>query len=158
MLSRCCIFHPEDSDPLLRMKFTACRKLPWCAGRLQYSAHYRYPRTDLTVKRHRISRTWPAPAPSTCSTATQTSSGDPNAMPPCANMLRGLPHRLEPVGTTYSGKNAETLRVGGRGRPADAGDGRTQRKAHLNRCKSQPGPRNLWTWSPQQHPRQDSCQ
>ena len=45
MLSRCCIFHPEDSDPLLRMKFTACRKLPWCAGRLQYSAHYRYPQS-----------------------------------------------------------------------------------------------------------------
>ena len=45
MLSRCCIFHPEDSDPLLRMKFTACRKLPWCAGRLQYRAHYRYPQS-----------------------------------------------------------------------------------------------------------------
>ena len=27
------------------LKFTACRKLPWCAGRLQYSAHYRYPQS-----------------------------------------------------------------------------------------------------------------
>ena len=45
MLSRCCIFHAQDSEPILGMKFTACRKLPWCAGRLQYSAHYRYPRS-----------------------------------------------------------------------------------------------------------------
>ena len=28
----------QDSDPLLGLKFTACRKLSWCAGRLQYSA------------------------------------------------------------------------------------------------------------------------
>ena len=45
MLSRCCIFHAQDSEPILGMKFTACRKLPWCAGRLQYSAHYRYPQS-----------------------------------------------------------------------------------------------------------------
>ena len=44
-LSRCCIFYPEDSEPIFGVKFTACRKLPWCAGRLQYSAHYRYPQS-----------------------------------------------------------------------------------------------------------------
>ena len=38
MISPRCVFYPEDSDPLLRIKFTACRKLSWCAGRLQYSA------------------------------------------------------------------------------------------------------------------------
>ena len=35
----------EDSEPIFGLKFTACRKLPWCAGRLQYSAHYRYPQS-----------------------------------------------------------------------------------------------------------------
>ena len=45
MLSRCCIFHAQDSELILGMKFTACRKLSWCAGRLQYSAHYRYPQS-----------------------------------------------------------------------------------------------------------------
>ena len=45
MLSRCCIFHTKERAMILGMKFTACRKLPWCAGRLQYSAHYRYPQS-----------------------------------------------------------------------------------------------------------------
>ena len=45
MLSRCCIFHTKERAAILGMKFTACRKLPWCAGRLQYSAHYRYPQS-----------------------------------------------------------------------------------------------------------------
>ena len=45
MLSRCCIFHTKERAVILGMKFTAGRKLPWCAGRLQYSAHYRYPQS-----------------------------------------------------------------------------------------------------------------
>ena len=45
MLSRCCVFYPEDSESIFGVKFTACRKLSWCAGRLQYSAHYRYPQS-----------------------------------------------------------------------------------------------------------------